>query len=160
LSNTKDTNPKDAVGVKKVPISTVPCGPLLEVGLAMLEGARKYGRHNYRASGVRASVYFDAIIGRHLMPWWEGQDIDPDSGLSHVTKAIAGLFVLRDSMLSGNWTDDRPIRNKIDLVALNAKAAEIIERYPDAKEPFTELGKQCDPARLLPAEAESLKESA
>ena len=160
MSNTKDTNPKDAVGVKKVPISTVPCGPLLEVGLAMLEGARKYGRHNYRASGVRASVYFDAIIGRHLMPWWEGQDIDPDSGLSHVTKAIAGLFVLRDSMLSGNWTDDRPIRNKIDLVALNAKAAEIIERYPDAKEPFTELGKQCDPARLLPAEAESLKESA
>jgi hypothetical protein len=138
----KDTNPKDAVGTKKVPISTVPCGPLLEVGLAMLEGARKYGRHNYRVAGVRASVYYDAVIGRHLMPWYEGQDTDPDSGLSHITKAIAGLIVLRDSMLSDNWIDDRPINNKIDLKELNAKAAEIIDRYPDAKEPFTEVGRQ------------------
>ncbi|MEN6534503.1 MAG: dATP/dGTP diphosphohydrolase domain-containing protein [Bryobacteraceae bacterium] len=155
MAGSKDTNPKDAVGTKKVPISTVPCGPLLEVGLAMLEGARKYGRHNYRAAGVRASVYFDAIIGRHLMPWWEGQDIDPDSGLSHITKAIAGLFVLRDSMLMGNWVDDRPICNKINLAELNAKAAEIIERYPDAKEPFTQQPagdsaiKPDDPADML-----------
>lgn len=160
MSDTKDTNPKDAVGIKKVPLSTVPCGPLLEIGLAMLEGARKYGRHNYRASGVRASVYYDAVVGRHIMPWWEGQDIDPDSGRNHIAKALAGLVVLYDSMLSGNWIDDRPIKGKLDLKQLNAGAAEIIERYPDAKEPFTELGKQCDPARLLPAEAESLKESA
>jgi hypothetical protein len=133
----KDTNPKDAVGTKKVPLSTVPCGPLLHAGLAMLEGARKYGRHNYRAAGIRASVYYDAVIARHLMPWWEGEDDDPDSGLCHIDKAIAGLLVLRDSMLKGNWVDDRPIQNPIDLPGLNRKAAEIIERYPDAKEPFT-----------------------
>lgn len=135
----KDTNPKDAVGIKKVPISTLPCGPILLAGLAMLEGARKYGRHNYREAGVRASVYYDAVVGRHIMPWWEGQDTDPDSGLNHIDKAIAGLFVLRDSMLKGNWIDDRPIRNIIDLPELNAKAAEIIGRYPDAKAPFTEV---------------------
>ena len=134
----KDTNPKDAVGTKKVPISTVPCGPILLAGLAMLEGARKYGRHNYRAAGVRASVYYDAVVGRHIMPWWEGQNIDPDSGLNHIDKAIAGLFVLRDSMLSGNWIDDRPVRNPIDLTDLNAKAAAIIDKYPDAKEPYTQ----------------------
>jgi len=104
----------------------------------MLEGARKYGRHNYRVVGARASVYYDAVIARHLMPWWEGQDIDPDSGLSHITKAIAGLLVLRDSMLKGNWIDDRPVRNEIDLTELNRKAAEIIDRYPNAEIPFTE----------------------
>lgn len=134
----KDTNPKDAVGTKKVPLSTIPCGPVLLAGLAMLEGARKYGRHNYRAIGVRASVYYDAVVGRHIMPWWEGQDIDPDSGLNHIDKAIAGLLVLRDSMLSGNWIDDRPIRNPIDLCGLNAQAADIVERYPDAPAPFVE----------------------
>lgn len=139
--NTKDTNPKDAIGIKKVPISTVPCGPILLAGLAMLEGARKYGRHNYRAAGVRASVYYDAAVGRHIMPWWEGQDIDPDSGLNHLDKAIAALIVLRDSMLSGNWVDDRPIRNPLNLPEMNKLAAEIIERYPDAKEPFTEAGR-------------------
>jgi Domain of unknown function (DUF5664) len=145
----KDTNPKDAVGIRKVPISTLPCGPMLTAGLAMLEGARKYGRHNYREAGVRASVYYDAVVGRHIMPWWEGQDIDPDSGLNHIDKAIAGLFVLRDSMLKGNWVDDRPIRNVIDLNELNAKAAEIIDRYPDAKAPCTEVKEVQDEKLVL-----------
>ena len=136
-------NPKDAIGSKKVPLHVVPCGPLMEVGLAMMEGARKYGAWNYRADGaaVRASVYYDAFQ-RHLMAWHEGQDIDPDSGLSHITKAIAGLIVLRDAMLSGNWIDDRPIRNPIDLAELNRMAAEIIKKYPDCVEPCTQKGKE------------------
>ncbi len=131
----KETNPKDAVGVKKVPMSVVPCGPLMEIGLAMLEGARKYSRHNYRSAGVRASVYYDAAL-RHLMDWYEGTDIDPDSGLNHITKALATLVVLRDSMIKGNWTDDRPPKMEEGwLQELNQKAAEIIEKYPDAKQP-------------------------
>jgi hypothetical protein len=128
----KDTNPKDAVGIAKVPRSTLPARPLAEAGLAMLEGALKYGRHNYRAVGVRASVYYDAV-GRHLDAWWEGQDVDPDSGLSHIAKAIAGLAVLRDSMLQGNWVDDRPPR-VVDAdtwtAEFNAKARALLEKYP------------------------------
>jgi hypothetical protein len=133
----KDTNPKDAVGIKKFPISTVSGPVIAELGLAMLEGARKYGRHNYRDSGVRASVYVDAMF-RHMMKWWEGEDIDPDSGLSHVTKIIASAFVLRDAMIFENWVDDRPpavdpaIWKKMDKMA-----ADIVEKYPNAKEPVT-----------------------
>jgi len=137
--NVKDTNPKDAVGTKKVPVSVLPMPVLGEVGLALLEGARKYGRHNYRVAGVRGSVYIDACF-RHLASWWEGEDVDPDSGLSHITKAIAGLVVLRDSMLMENWKDDRPPKIKDGWVQeLNKKAAEIIEKYPNALEPYTEL---------------------
>lgn len=139
VNNIKDTNPKDAVGTKKVPFSTVPCRVIAEIGLAMLEGARKYGRHNYRPAGVRATVYYDATL-RHLMAWYEGEDIDPDSGLSHITKAMAGLAVLRDSMLEKNWVDDRPPRVEIGWVQeYNQKAAEIIAKYPDAKKPYTQL---------------------
>ena len=135
----KDTNPKDAVGIKKVPRSTVPAPVIAEVGLAMLEGARKYGRHNYRSAGVRASVYYDAV-GRHLDDWWEGTDLDPDSGLSHITKAIAGLVVLRDSMIQSNWVDDRPPVSPAGWQQeLNEKAAAIIEKYPDAVEPHTQI---------------------
>jgi len=137
LDNAKDTNPKDAVGVKKAPLSTVPSGVLMELGVAMLEGARKYGRHNWRVSGVRGSVYYDAVM-RHMMAWWEGEDIDRDSGISHVTKAIATLVVLRDSMMQGKYTDDRPPQMAAHwLDAVNSDAGRVIQKYPDAKPAHT-----------------------
>lgn len=106
----KPSNPKDVVGIRKAPMSTVSALVLAEVGVAMLEGAVKYGRHNYRAVGVRASVYYDATR-RHLDKWWEGEDLDPDSSLSHITKAITSLVVLRDAMLQGKIEDDRPLQH-------------------------------------------------
>lgn len=139
----KDTNPKDIIGMKKAPISTLSCAVLYEMGLGMLEGARKYGRHNYRVLGVSATIYYDAAMG-HLMDWWEGEDIDPDSGLSHVIKAMTALAVLRDSMLMGNWIDDRPLRNpnKLYKKYFNPKAQEIIKKYPDYVVSFLEKDKK------------------
>lgn len=136
----KETNPKDSVGIAKAPFSTVSAVVWAEVGVGMMEGARKYGRHNYRAVGVRASVYYDATL-RHLTAWWEGEDIDPDSNakLSHVTKAIASLTVLRDSMIRNNMTDDRPPAVESGwLTELNQKAKALIDQYPDAVPAFTE----------------------
>lgn len=126
----KQSNPKDLVGSKKAPLSTLPWRVLWRIGLAMLEGALKYGRHNYRAVGVRASVYFDGTQ-RHLGAWWEGEDVDPDSGFSHIDKAIASLLVLRDSMLGGNWEDDRPPRASEDFAHLHAEAARITTQHAD-----------------------------
>lgn len=113
---------------------------MAEVGVAMLEGARKYGRHNYRVSGVRASVYYDAAVNRHMGPWWEGENIDPDSGLSHVTKAIASLTVLRDAMIRGKMVDDRPPGTVGYLQHLNKITKEIIERTPDPVGAFIASG--------------------
>lgn len=135
----KPSNPKDAVGIKKAGLSVLPLRVLYDVALGMLEGALKYGRHNYRIIGVRASVYYDATK-RHLDMWWEGEDIDPDSQLSHVTKAIASLMVLRDAMIRGNWVDDRPPRTEGDwIVELNKSAAALIEKYPDPVPAYTEI---------------------
>ncbi len=134
------TNPKDALATKKFPMHCVSCAVLAEMGLGMMEGGRKYGTHNYREKGVRASVYFDAAI-RHLYQWWEGEDIDSDSGLSHVTKALTTLCVLRDGQLMGNVVDDRPIQlpDQLDSARLNAHAEDIIARHPECKvEPYTE----------------------
>jgi hypothetical protein len=126
----KPTNPKDAVGIRKAGLSVVPANVLLELSVAMTEGAAKYGRHNWRTGGVRASVYYDATM-RHLMCWWEGEDKDPDSGLSHVTKAIASLTVLRDAMLQGTCTDDRPPSsiNKALVDHLNEMTGRILDRH-------------------------------
>lgn len=126
----KPTNPKDACGIRKAPLSVVPMNVVAEIGVAMLEGASKYGRHNYRGVGVRASVYFDATM-RHLIDWWEGVDLDPDSGMSHITKALASLTVLRDAQMQGMCTDDRPPRSASFYPGLNTAAGVIIDKHAD-----------------------------
>lgn len=140
-ASAKPSNPKDSIGSSKPPAATVPLRVMAEVGVGMLEGTCKYGRHNYRDAGVRATVYYDAAR-RHLDKWMEGEDIDPDSGLSHVTKAICSLVVLRDGILEGNFNDDRP--PKIDpqfWKDLEEKTKEILARFPNPVPPFTELGR-------------------
>jgi len=143
MTETKPTNPKDAVGISKAPLSTVSLAVMQQVGLAMMEGAMKYGRHNYRDAGVRASVYVDATF-RHLASWWDfGQDIDPDSGLNHIIKAIASLTVLADGILMGNMTDDRPPKHDERQLALfNEMAAAMLAKYPNPKAAFTETGRK------------------
>jgi len=136
----KDTNPKDAVGIQKWrQFCTIPLTVMWEVGVAMLEGARKYGRHNYRVAGVRGSVYVDAAIG-HVSSWWEGEDRDPDTGLSHITKAIASLVVLRDAMIQDKFIDDRPPKTDVAKIReeLQARVDDIFERIPEAEEAFLE----------------------
>ncbi len=141
MSVLKHTNPKDAIGISKAPISTIPGPVLMEVGLGLTEGALKYGRHNYRIAGVRASVYVDAT-NRHVLEWWEGTDIDPDSGLSHITKAIASLVVLRDAMIQGKLADDRPPKSPEGwMKELNKKMEELRARYPEPVAAYTELNK-------------------
>ena len=136
----KETNPKDAVGIRKWRVfTTVPLTVLWELGVAMMEGARKYGRHNYRVAGVRGSVYIDAAMG-HLTQWWEGEDNDLDTGLSHITKAMASLCVLRDAMIQNKFVDDRP--PKTDVAALRselqARMDEVFERIPKAVPAYVE----------------------
>lgn len=121
-------------------MSPVSVPVMMEVGLAMLEGALKYGRHNYRVSGVRASVYYDALM-RHIGAWWEGEDMDPGTKgrIHHITKCISTLTVLRDSMIKGNWVDDRPPKLPQGFVdEYNAIAASLIEEVPEPKKAFTE----------------------
>ena len=105
----------------------------------MMEGGRKYGTHNFRAVGVRASVYYDAIM-RHVTQWWEGEDIDLDSGLHPLIKAAASIVVMRDGMLMDNYIDDRPIKypNGLNMSEFNEKAGDIIEKIPDCVPPYLE----------------------
>lgn len=148
--NTKETNPKEPIGVKKVSLSVVPIGVLMEVSVALLEGAAKYGRHNYREAGGRASIYYDATM-RHLNKWWElGENIDPDSKLHHITKAISSLMVLRDVMIQDRFVDDRPPASLLDYNALEAIAADLVQNASQDVKHFTaENTKQEDRSKDL-----------
>lgn len=141
MKDSNGINPKDSVGTQKAGLSAVPFPVLWELGVAMQEGAMKYGRHNYRAVKIRGSVYFDAVM-RHVTTWWEGEDVDPESGLNHITKAIASLVVLREAMIRDQWVDDRPPKSNVELMReLNKVVEGLCEKYPDPVRPYTEVDK-------------------
>lgn len=147
----KPTNPKDAFGILKAGIfSYVPLPVIFELAIAMAEGAFKYGAHNYMVAGVRASVYTDAAA-RHLAQFTFGEDNDPDSGaaLSHITKAIASLVVLRQSMICGNWVDDRPPALPAGwLEKSNAMMHDLAAKFPEPVARYLAAGKR-GPGRVL-----------
>jgi hypothetical protein len=124
--STKDSNPKQAYGDTKVGLSSVPMGPLYLLAIAMMEGGMKYGKHNYRDMGCKASTYFDAAVG-HLVSWHEGEDIDPDSGVHHLK------------------TDDRPIRYPEGVhLRKNPVVSELKSKYPDPVAPYTQERKDAE----------------
>jgi hypothetical protein len=106
MSGNKPTNPKDIIGSDKLPLHLFPSTARAHGCLALLDGALKYGRSNFRAVGVRASIYYDAI-NRHLDAWFEGEDFAPDSGILHLAHALAGVAILIEAYEAGNMTDDR-----------------------------------------------------
>jgi hypothetical protein len=109
MSETKDTNPKDVIAVDKLPLHLWPMTATALGAVALLDGALKYGRTNWRVSGVRASVYVDAC-GRHLAKWFEGEELDPESGVPHLGHALACLAILADAQAADRLNDDRMVK--------------------------------------------------
>jgi hypothetical protein len=105
----KPTNPKDLIGSDKLPLHLWPETASALGSLALLDGALKYGRSNFREIGVRSSIYFDACR-RHLQFWFEGEDDDPDSRLPHLAHALACLAIIVDAEAAGKLNDDRMVR--------------------------------------------------
>lgn len=99
-------NPKDALGLKKVPMGAVSPIAIAHESLAMLDGELKYGFRNWRKSKVRARIYVDAAK-RHLDEWLEGVEVAEDSGVHHLGHARACLGILLDAQATGNLVDDR-----------------------------------------------------
>ena len=84
---------------------------------------------------MRASTYVSASM-RHLNAWFEGEDLAPDSGLSHLAHALAGLAILIDAEEAGMMLDDRMIPggylNAIDKLTPEVErlAAKHADKHP------------------------------
>ncbi len=112
-------NPKDVVGAKKPPLHLIPSAAEITESLAMAYGAKKYGPFNWRWKRIRASIYI-AAARRHLMQWFDGEDKDAESGVSHLGHARACLGILIDAIALERMIDDRPA---------SGAATELIEQY-------------------------------
>lgn len=101
-------------------------------------GTKKYAPHNYR-KGYDWSLSYDALQ-RHLAAWWDGEENDRESGLSHLGHAgfhIIALIVFSKGTQYKKF-DDR--YKDPSLVDLDAPAIDIdfesVNRPPYYMPPF------------------------
>ena len=105
----KDTNPKDAIGSGKIPMHLWPDTASAMGCIGLLDGMLKYGRSNFRVMGIRSSIYYDACR-RHIDAWFSGEDYDRDSGVPHLSHALACLAIIVDAQAAGKFVDDRMVK--------------------------------------------------
>lgn len=115
-----NANPKDRLGVQKVPLHLVPASSIIYQALAMEDGANKYGPYNWRSNKVIASIYISACA-RHLAAWYDSsEEFAGDSKVPHLGHALACIGIIVDAFETGNLLDDRPIPGA---------AAKLLERW-------------------------------
>lgn len=78
---------------------------LLEVAKVMDFGKKKYAAHNWRA-GMAWSRLLAAAL-RHLMAFMAGEDLDPETGLSHLAHAMCCLMFILEFTKTHKDLDDR-----------------------------------------------------
>ncbi len=69
-------------------------------------GAKKYGVRNWE-KGIEWSRIFAATL-RHLFAWWNGEDIDVESGKKHIHHVACNIHFLQHYSIKKIGKDDRP----------------------------------------------------
>lgn len=77
----------------KLPLSMIPREALDELARAFAYGAAKYARGNFRVGPMAWSRLTDAAL-RHITAFANGEWLDPESGNSHLSHALASLAML------------------------------------------------------------------
>ena len=102
-----DTNPKTAFGQAKLCLSDTPVHSIRMLAAVHANGAAKYGSFNWRDDIVSSTVYYNAAL-RHLMAWFEGEDMDPESGLPHEAHVMTCMSIIMDARHHATLNDNRP----------------------------------------------------
>jgi len=104
----------------KAPLALIPPEALLEIAEVFGFGAEKYGVNNWRDDGEKYGVnnWRDdgdstsklrtySSIQRHLNAWHAGEDLDPESGKTHLSHAATQLMILMMHCKEHPTLDDR-----------------------------------------------------
>ena len=67
---------------------------LQEMAWVTTQGAKKYGERNYLQGDEQALMrIYDALM-RHLMSWRSGEEVDPESGKSHLSHVACNAMMI------------------------------------------------------------------
>jgi hypothetical protein len=109
-----DNNLKTLVGIHKLPTFDIPPVAITALGLAMNDGAKKYGRFNWRPTGATVSIFCEAA-SRHLLAYMSGENFASDSKIHHLAHLMSSCAILLDAELNNCLNDDRDIAYKKTL---------------------------------------------
>ena len=94
----------------KPDLSLIPSVAEEAMARAMMYGTNKYGRYNY-CNGHEAGKLI-ASAKRHLSAWYNGEENDKESGVSHLGHAMCNIAMLLRQIELGTMKDDRYIPEK------------------------------------------------
>lgn len=105
----------------KLRYDLVPIEALREITRVLTFGANKYTDRNWE-KGINYGRCYAAAM-RHLTAWWDGEDKDPETGISHLAHAGCCIYFLLTYEQRGmNEFDNRPFpRDDFDLDAILAR---------------------------------------
>lgn len=89
----------------KPPMSLIDRHAVEQIAQVLAFGANKYAAHNWR-QGIAFSRLLDAAL-RHLFAFADGEDTDPESGLSHIAHAGCCVVFLLGMIHAHPELDDR-----------------------------------------------------
>ncbi len=95
----------------KIRMDLIPPSLLTAVATILQFGAetKEYGDRNWE-EGINYGRVFGALM-RHMWSWWDGENLDPESGKSHLWHAgccLAFLIHYESRPLQYNEFDNRP----------------------------------------------------
>lgn len=96
--------------VKLERFDLLPIGPLTELSRHYGRGALKYADRNWELGYPWGHSY--AALMRHLTQWWDGEDIDPETGSSHMIAVAWHAFALMEFVNKHPEFDNRPNTKK------------------------------------------------
>jgi hypothetical protein len=93
-------------GVKQARYDLIPWDEIDQLAQLYGYGATKYEDRNWE-KGYEFSKSYAALL-RHLTAWWNGEDVDPEHQLSHMTSVIFHALALMYFLERHPQFDDRP----------------------------------------------------
>lgn len=93
-------------GAKAAKYNLIPVGALEELAKLYGFGATKYAPRNWE-KGYELSLSYDALQ-RHANQWWNGEDTDSETQLSHMASVAWHAFTLYTLLQTHPEMDDRP----------------------------------------------------
>ncbi len=96
----------------KLMLDLIPPEAIEGLAEVLTYGAKKYEHRNWEKGFNWMRVY--ASLQRHLLEFSKGNDIDEESGLSHLHHALANISFLVTFQDRKTGTDNRPTTTKGD----------------------------------------------
>jgi hypothetical protein len=92
----------------KIRLDLLPVRPMKDVAEVLTIGADKYGANSWREGEMIAWSRCYAAAQRHLMQFWSGEDLDQETGKSHLAHAACNLLFMIEHSYVNKVGDDRP----------------------------------------------------